>query len=369
MNNRERFCATMAFEKTDRPCHVEHGFWPETYARWQTEGLPAEIHGYTMDYIGARPDLFDYFDITHMAYVLRGQYFIPPFEESIVEETVNHRTVRDTYGRLMRYSKQGASLPQELDCPVKTMRDYEGLIERLKPCLEARYPDDWESRAAAMRDQDDVVICTHMDGFFAYPRELMGVTHLLTAFYTDPDLLHRMINDRVEFYMQVYERAIRDVRPDFAFIWEDMSYMNGPLISPAMFREFMLPAYKKLTVWLRELGVTNIVVDSDGDVRMLIPLWIEGGVTGCLPFEAKTPMDMLAVAREFPTLQIMGGINKHCLEDGCEKEKIEADLQRVLPEMIHRGGYCVSLDHWVQPQIPLTNYAYYVERVREWPCA
>ncbi len=76
----------------------------------------------------------------------------------------------------------------------------------------------------------------------------------------------------------------------------------------------------------------------------------------------KTGMDVVKLAEEFPRLQIIGGINKHALERTISD--IDAQLQRVLPGMLERGGYAVSLDHWVQPEIPLANFAYYVEKVR-----
>ena len=47
-----------------------------------------------------------------------------------------------------------------------------------------------------------------------------------------------------------------------------------------MFREFILPCYKKLTSMLRDHGVKIMVVDSDGYNWKLIPLFIQGGVTG-----------------------------------------------------------------------------------------
>lgn len=362
MTNRERFRAAMAFEPTDRPCHIEHGFWPETYCRWQEEGLPGEIHKPVLTYLADRPDLFDYFGIIRLGYMLLGQYYLPPFETQVLEETETYRIVRDGRGCTAKHSKVGASVPQFLDYPVKCRRDYEALKERLQPALSERYPPDWERIAAAMRSQQDVLVCTHMDGFFAYPRELMGLTHLLVTFYDDPALIRDLINDRCEFYMQVYEQAIRDTRPDLAFIWEDMCFKNGPLISPALFREFLLPAYRKLTDFLKGLGVSNIIVDSDGDVRPLIPLWLEGGVTGLLPFEVKAGLDAVQIGQEFPTLQIIGGLNKHAFERS--REAIDAELERVLPAMLRRGGYAVSLDHWVPPQIPLENFRYYVERVR-----
>ena len=47
---------------------------------------------------------------------------------------------------------------------------------------------------------------------------------------------------------------------------------DGPLISPAMFREFMLPYYKRSTSFLRDRGIKIVIVDTDGDCSKLIPL-------------------------------------------------------------------------------------------------
>ena len=164
--------------------------------------------------------------------------------------------------------------------------------------------------------------------------------------------------------MTLYEPAIRDLRPDFAFIWEDMCYKNGPLIAPRTFRAFLLPAYQKLTRFLKQMGVKNIIVDSDGNVEKLIPLWLEGGVTGLLPFEVKAGGDVLKIRKQYPQLQIIGGVEKHCLEHG--RTEIDAELARVLPGMLAQGGYGVALDHWVHDAIPLENFRYYVERVKDW---
>jgi uroporphyrinogen decarboxylase len=74
-------------------------------------------------------------------------------------------------------------------------------------------------------------------------------------------------------------RVIGDAPLSAIFFWEDMCYRGGPLISPAMFREFMLPRYKRITELARSLGIDVIFVDSDGDVSELIPLWLESGIS------------------------------------------------------------------------------------------
>jgi len=361
MTNRERFREAMAFEVTDRPCHVEQGFWQETLHRWRSESLPP-LKDEAFEYLGERPDVFDHFDITRFGYVMGFQYYVPKFKEEIIEETDTYTVVRDERGCTSKRSKRGASIPQFLDYPIKSRRDYESLKERLEPKLSERYPADWDRIAAEMREQQDVLVVPHMDGFFGYPRELMGLEHFVMMFFDEPELIRDIINDRCDFYIQVHEKAIRETKPDFVFIWEDMCFKNGPLISPALFREFLLPAYQKLTGFLRSLGIENIVVDSDGDARQLIALWLEAGVTGLLPFEVKAGMDVVKIGEEFPTLQIFGGIDKHVLERG--RKDIDRELERVLPAMLKRRGYVVTLDHWVHAEIPLENFSYYVQRVR-----
>jgi uroporphyrinogen decarboxylase len=363
MTNRERFRAAMKFQETDRPCHAEWGFWGDTIERWRSEGLPKAVEDPSFEYVSPGPDLFLHFGIIKFGYMLPGQYYDPPFRHEVVEETPDYRVERTVNGVLQKVNLKGPSIPQFLDYPVKDRKDYYRVKERLVPDVQRRYPADWDRIVRSVREQDHTLVCTHMDGFFGSPREMMGLVPFLTTLSDDPDLVREMIDDRADFYIALYEKAIAETRPDFAFIWEDMCFKNGPLLSPAMFRSFLLPAYRKLTGFLRDMGVDIIIVDSDGDVTRLVPLWMEGGVTAILPFEVRAGMDVVSFGRQFPSLQILGGIDKHEIAKG--KAAIDAELRRVLPAMLQRGGYCVALDHWVPPQISLADFTHYVERVRE----
>ena len=69
-------------------------------------------------------------------------------------------------------------------------------------------------------------------------------------------------------------------KPTAQCFGEDVSFKNGPLISPAMMREFMLPCYRRFTSFLHDHGIRHVLVDSDGDCRLIIPVLMEGGVTG-----------------------------------------------------------------------------------------
>jgi uroporphyrinogen decarboxylase len=147
-------------------------------------------------------------------------------------------------------------------------------------------------------------------------------------------------------------------------MWEDMAYRNGPLISPAMFREFMLPYYKRMTGFLRDHGVDIVIVDSDGDMSLLLELFVEGGVTAMLPFEVRAGMDVLKVRRELgKRMAIIGGIDKHELAK--DRAAIDRELLTKLPPLLKTGGFVPTVDHRVPPTVPYENYRYYVTRKYE----
>ncbi len=363
MTNRECFHAACRIEPVGQFCHMEHGFWDETYDRFRKEGLPETVTKPEFACV-SRGDLFDYFHILKCGYIRPEIYMQPPLPVEVLEEDDDSRVVRNGNGAVLKLSKQGASLPQEIDHLIKDRESYARYRDRLiDPCLDVRCGKAISEIIDGYKMQEDyAAVCTHMDGFFAYPRELMGVVDMLLQFYDDPEFMHQLLDDRANFYIQVYTPILEQIRPDFAFLWEDMCFKNGPLLSPDLFREFLLPAYRKVISFLHDYGVNNVIVDSDGDVTKLIPLWLEAGVTGLLPFEVQSGMDVVELGKAFPQLLIIGGINKFRLFGS--REEIDAELDRVLPAMAKRGGYIPTLDHWVPPEISLDNFRYYTEKIR-----
>jgi len=366
MTNRERFAAAMAFQPTDRLCHLEWSIWSEAFENWKKQGLPEHValkNHFNRDSAGPGTDLFEWLDVIQEETLSLNEFFYPGFGYNVIDETEDYVTVRNNNGVLMRQNKKILTIPEYIDYPIKNKKDYYGLKDRLFENLQSRYPQNWDDIAQFVKNQQQNLVRIYFHGFFGFPREIMGLVQFLYNLYDDPEFIKEMLDDRLNFFMRLYEKAIIDARPDFVFVWEDMCFKNGPLMSPEMFKEFLLPNYKKLTAYLRDMGVKNILVDSDGDVRRLIPLWIEGGITGLLPFEVRAGMDVVQLAQEYPRLQILGGIDKTELEKG--RSGVDSELDRVLPFMAKRGGYCAALDHHIHVQIDLDTFRYYTQRIAE----
>jgi hypothetical protein len=367
-NNRELFRAIYDGKCRDRFCLYEQGLWSETLDRWLAEGVPANLPpaplaGVEYTIIPDTIDIYRHMNILYPCY-LPIHYRPIPNPSCIIEDDGVVRTELDAWGTKIRMRVSGASLPQYLDWPIKTIDDWEKYNEYFRGPIEERLPKNWPAVAKRIREQTHGVVTLHSIGMFAFPREVMGLEPMLMAFYDNPALIERMLDDRLEFYFRLYEKPARDTKPDIAFIWEDMSYMSGPLVSPELVRKYLLPRYKKLVSFFRDLGMHRIVVDSDGDVRKLLPIWREAGVNGIMPFEVKAGNNVEELTAQWPDMVFIGGIDKHEIAKG--KEAIDKELARRLSKTLWRGNYIPSLDHWVPPEISLKDYCYYRDQVLGW---
>ena len=352
MTQRERFHSIMHGEPADELCQFEAGYWPETVANWQQEGLP--------------PDKapWDHFGITWYEHVPIHFGIWPHFEVEVIREDEETVTYRDETGVLARRRKDAHSMPHWLDFPVKTLADFERIKERLDPLAPGRYPDNWDEHVRRWRTRDHILVVGNVAAsFFGWPRSLMGVENLLLAYYDQPELIRAINDQHIEFIKALYEPALQQVEFDFAFIWEDMAFKNGPLIGPALFREFMLPYYLEMTDYFRSFGIELCIVDSDGNMEDLIPCFVEGGVNGILPLEVAAGMDVRALREAYPQLRLLGGVDKRALAQG--REAIDEELERRMRGVVGKEMYLPGVDHHIPPDVPLEHFAYYLKTARE----
>jgi uroporphyrinogen decarboxylase len=377
MNARERFRAVMNFESVPT-LKWEFGYWAATVRRWYEEGLEAKagleeqwkggvgVHGGAAGWRPGRPlgqDINQAVDLDEsLQRMLFNNYLAPPFEEETLEEHGDWILVRNDMGMIEKRYHERGSLSAYLEGPVSTMEDWERLkAERLRPSLEDRLPPDWASMKESYRERSFPLALGGGQGFFGTPRFLLGEIQVLTASYDNPDLLRQIINDLADFWIALYDLVLDEVTVDLMMFWEDICFNNGPLISPRVFEEFILPAYKKITRFLLDRGIKNIIVDTDGDVWKLLPLFIEGGVTGMYPFEVNAGMDVVEVRKAFPNLQILGGFSRASL--AASPEEIDAEMEAKVPWMLQRSGYIPYMDHLVPPDVPWDNFCYYRKRL------
>jgi uroporphyrinogen decarboxylase len=145
--------------------------------------------------------------------------------------------------------------------------------------------------------------------------------------------------------------------PDEIGLSEDMAYKSFSMISPAMARRFLFPAWRKWGDIVRGAGVGVYSMDSDGFVGELIPLWIEAGINCCDPMEVAAGNDLPALRRRFGrSTAFKGGVDKRAMARG--GQAIEGEIARLEP-VIRDGGYIPSCDHGVPPDVSWPDFVRY----------
>jgi uroporphyrinogen decarboxylase len=169
-----------------------------------------------------------------------------------------------------------------------------------------------------------------------------------------------MVETEVEFILGLTERARREVSFDYVSFLEDFGGKGDPLISPDLFRRFLLAGYRRIIAELRKAGIEHIWLASGGDPRPLIPLMLEAGVTGLSPLEVASGMDAVALRRQYGrNLALAGGIDERELAKS--REHIEGELMARIPPLLDRGGYIPHLDHTIPPEVSYDNFRYYLD--------
>ncbi len=326
MTVRERFQAVMNFRPADRLPMVEWAsWWDKTLDRWCAEGLP------TRDRYG----IYRHFglDLWYQDW-LRSRGPLTPAPAA-----------------------HGAPL-------IESMDDYERIRPTLFPEPTPQQEEEWR-RIAVLQARGECVFWITLEGFFWFPRTLLGIEPHLYAFYDQPELMHRLNRDLAEHHLRLLDRICRIVTPDFMTFAEDLSYNHGPMLSAELFREFLLPGYNRVVPRLRERGILSII-DSDGQVEEPAAWFLEAGLDGILPLERQSGVDVARLRQNFPRLRLIGAFDKMTMTKG--ETAMRAEFERLLPVM-RQGGFIPSVDHQTPPGVSLPQYHTYLRLLTEYATA
>ena len=380
MNGREKVLSCLDFDKGSKSVKTEFAFWYETLDRWYGEGLPKNNglpeyaighnirSNFNTNFLNEKmvdSDVSHYFDFDFKSHSIFND-FSPMYKKETIEENDEFIIFKDDYGITQKRlkDKQGgirSSMPLYLDFPIRSRNDFLEYKERVDTDFEKRTETGWAEAAKRFQSEGHLImLCGRDNGFFWFPRKMMGLERFLMTIYDDPALLNEMLDFILDNTISFWEYILEKVEVDIVLINEDMAFKGGPLLSLDSFKELLEPRYRRLTDFLKKYKIKNIFVDSDGDMTSLIPLLLKSGVNGLLPFEVTGSMDLIKIRKDYPELKIAGGINKMKLFG--DKDEIDKELKKI-PYMLKKGGYVPFVDHSVPPLVSWDNFIYYREKL------
>ncbi len=355
MTDRERFNAQMHYEPVDRCFNKEFGFWGENFETWPM---------FVNNGIESNGEANQFLNFDRMATASGNVWIHPPFEEKVIEETENHKIIQNHHGLTAEVPKdEHSTIPHFSDSKIKTPEDWKRVKDkRFQVDDPAREIDVEEIKEQHPPDRD-YPLAVHCGSMIGRIRDLLTLEGLSYAVFDYPE----MVEDMVETACQLVEHSLDQLLPhidfDLASGWEDISCNNGPLVSMDFFKNVIVPRYKRIGEKLSEHGVDIWYTDSDGDIRDMIPHFLEAGLNTMFPWEVNGCGHPGPVLEKYgKDLRIMGGVNKRKLAAG--KDAIKEELESLAP-YVERGGFIPHCDHRCPPDVSQENYLYYLDLKEE----
>lgn len=351
MSDRERFNRQMHYQSVDRCFNMEFGYWEENFSEWNI---------FVENGIRNNGQADRFFNFDRIGGAGGNVWIHPPFEQRIIEDRGDRQLIVDGNGLIKEVPKDGHdTIPHYVGATIKT-------------------PDDWYREKEIRFRRDDPVRIVNVEALKKahpperdYPlgvgcgsmigriRDLLTFEGVAFAIYDYPEMLEDMVETACLLVEDFLDQVLGHIDFDFATGWEDICFNHGPIVSLDFFEKVVVPRYKRIGKRLHAHGIDLWYTDCDGDVRPLLPGFLEAGINCLFPYEVQSCCHPVKLLDEYGRdLRIMGGVDK--LELGKGPDAIKAYLQSLVPA-VERGGYIPFCDHRCPPNVKPADYLYYLD--------
>lgn len=270
-------------------------------------------------------------------------------------------TFYDSYGqvwkRALPYYYAGEGLLRQ----AVSIDDIERLV-RWPDLSDPRWTTGLAERAQMLREQTDYFVVMRMvasHGPFQTACDLRGTDLFLMDMALNPEFAQTLL-DRIT---QVQEGLLRLVMQT-AGRWFDMVELPGddyagnagPIISPAMFRQFIQPCIRRLVKTIKEYNPEiKVMLHSDGAIAPLLPDLIALGVDVIHPLEPLPATDLRHVKAVYgEQVTFLGGIDiSHAMPGS--REQVVQEVRLRIAQLAPGGGYILAPSNHLQADVPPEN--------------
>ena len=256
---------------------------------------------------------------------------------------------RNEWGMISEDSGQGHTFP--IGGPISTFADLK-TYQPPDPHAPGRY--DSVERIVA-KYKGDKAVGVHLNDVFSIPRNLMGMENLLMAFVAEPELIKGLVELSVEINIEMAkEVAKRGV--DFVFTGDDYAATEGPMVSPAMFKEFLHKPLQRVMRGFKEAGLP-IIKHTDGNILPILDMILDTDIDCLDPIDPVAGLDIGDFKTKYgDRIALKGNVDcAHTMTFGTEKDVVE-ETRQVIRKAAHGGGLILSSSNSIHSAVKPGNY-------------
>jgi uroporphyrinogen decarboxylase len=187
-----------------------------------------------------------------------------------------------------------------------------------------------------------------------------GFEKWMITLATEPDYVNAVYERLVDVWLQNLQRFAQAVegRVHILQLNDDFGTQHAPFISTRMFRELIMPHYKRGLDWIHQHTAMRVFLHSDGALMPLIPSIVEMGVDILNPVQTSAQgMESRQLKDEFGEQLVFWGGSLDCqktLPFGTPEE-VAREVEEHVRVFAPGGGYVFAPVHNIQANVPVDN--------------
>ena len=263
------------------------------------------------------------------------------------------KTFTDVWGVRRRITEE--LLAYAFSHPIRSMgdlQDYRVPDPRKDPVLRAvrKVVRHFKGRRAVMMVGRAV---------FASSWYLCGMQRLLESYLLEPEFAGALGRMVVAYNKELHRLAIAE-GVDLIVLGDDYAHKTGTIMSPALFREFILPGLSEVVQNIKSHGAF-CVKHTDGNIWAILDDIVNTGIDGIGPLEPAAAMDLVEVKRAVgDRVCLVGNVDVDLLCRG-SAEQVRQTTRALIRAVSPGGGHILSSGNSITSAVRPENFRIMVE--------
>lgn len=327
----------------------QEAFWQDTRREWEKQGLSRKEslhHLFGLDILEIPGNMFDTSPF--------------PGTRRIVDEDEETVTYRNGWGAALReWKADRPGVPEHIGFDLTSPRIWKDKYREPLMGLDLNRFENTDLLKRSYREgmESDRFCVYHNIHVYEIMRTALGDIVMLEALCTDPAWIH-------DFCQVVTENIVRHLiwaldhvgRPDGIWIYEDLGFSRAPFVSPALYREMILPYHKRTIDVAHDYGLP-VIFHSCGRIRPLLPLLLDAGIDCLQAIEVKAGQDVIEMADAVQNrIAFMGNMDIRIFETNDPSAVDAAFIPKLKDIRKKRIPYIFHSDHSIPRSVRLNTY-------------
>jgi len=314
--------------------------------------------------LGYVPETFDPVSVLECSHRIGYDFaFIPiPGVSGFRPEGMKDTVYVDEWGIKRMIAENTWPIDAEIEVPLKNAEDWKNYK---MPDPEAEFRYKGLADCLKLAKEYGMGVIGNVRGPFSAAWQLFGMENFFIMLYEEPDIVHQSLTACTEFSLAC-ARRMAQMGVDAILYSDDYGSIEAPLLSPALFREFIVPQLVRIQEETAKMG-QKMLLHSDGNIGELIPDIMSTGIKGLHPIQRCKGMDLGEIKKKYGhQVTIFGNVDNSTTLVSGTIEEIEEMVKECIRIAGPGGGYCLGSDHSVHDDIPNKNVFAMYEAARRY---